>query len=76
MGGRCRLAGTKAAVVVHRLKGMEGVVERGVSGDACHGKIEEVFSRSIATTKLSEKLVRTLDGWYIKFRSSGHDYLP
>jgi hypothetical protein len=44
---------------------MGGVVERGVSGDACHGKIEEVFSRSIATTKLSGKLIRTLDGWYM-----------
>jgi hypothetical protein len=50
---------------------MGGVVERGVSGDACHGKIFEVFSRGIATTKLSGKLVRTLDGWYMNLDQVG-----
>lgn len=57
------MAGTKVAVAVHPLKGMEGVVERGVSGDACHGKIKEVFSRGIATKKLFEKLVIRFDMW-------------
>ena len=41
IGGSCRLAGTKAVVVVHPLKGMGGVVERGgviISGDPRHGK--------------------------------------
>jgi hypothetical protein len=36
-----------------------------VGGDVCHGKIFEVFSRAIATTKLSGKLVRRLDGLYV-----------
>jgi len=65
MGGRCRLAGTKAAVAVHPLKGMERVGERGVSGDLHHGKVFEVFSRGNVTTKLSSELVRRLGGWYI-----------
>ena len=71
------MAGTKPVVVVnvHPLKGMGGVVERVVRGVACHGKIEEVFSRGIATTKLSRKQVRTFDKMVHKFRSSGHDYL-
>jgi hypothetical protein len=65
MGGRCRLAGTKGLVVVHPLRGTGKVVERGVSGDVCHGKLFEAFVRGIAITKLSGKLVRGLGGWYM-----------
>ena len=67
------MAGTKAVVVVHPLKGMGGVVERGViiSGDPRHGKIFEVFSRGIVTTTLFGKLIRRLDGWYMNLDQVG-----
>lgn len=60
-----QVGGKKGVVVIHLLKGLGGVVERDVSEDLCHGKIEEIFSRGIATTKLSGKLIRRLDGWYM-----------
>jgi hypothetical protein len=65
------LAGTKAVVVVHPLKGTGGNVEQGVSGDVCHVKIFQVFSRGIAATRLFGKLVRRLDKWYMDLDQVG-----